>query len=52
MRYKRKRKDNEFMNWKAYGRHEKLMKRFLKANQHDPNRIERLQFKNVAQKEI
>lgn len=30
---------------------EKPMKRFLMANEHDPNRIERLLFKNIAQKE-
>ena len=29
---------------------EKPMKRFLMANEHDPSRIERLLFKNVAQK--
>lgn len=29
----------------------KPMKRFLMANEHDPNRIEKLLFKNVAQKE-
>lgn len=29
---------------------EKPMKRFLMANEHDPNRIERLLFKNVAKK--
>ena len=27
---------------------EKPMKRFLMANEHDPNRIEKLLFKNVA----
>lgn len=30
---------------------EKPMKRFLMANEHDPNRIEKLLFKNVAQEE-
>lgn len=30
---------------------EKPMKRFLMANEHDPNRIEKLLFKNIAQEE-
>ncbi len=30
---------------------EKPMKRFLMANEHDPNRIERLLFKDVVQEE-